>query len=55
MQEVVAGKALYKCRYACVVGKSGYTKAAIELATVNNVRLIRHDEIYDCITAFEKM
>ena len=55
VQEVVAGKALYKCRYACVVGKSGYTKAAIELATVNNVRLIRHDEIYDCITAFEKM
>ena len=53
VQEVVAGKALYKCRYACVVGKSGYTKAAIELAAANKVRLIRHDEIHDYILSLE--
>ena len=54
VQEVVAGKALYKCRYACVIGKSGYTKAAIELAKANDVWLIRHDEIQDCITTIER-
>ena len=53
VQEVVAGKALYKCQYACVIGKSGYTKAAIELAKANNVWLIRHDEIQDFIASIE--
>jgi len=55
VQEVVAGKALYNCSHACVVGKSGYTKAAIELASANNVRLIKHDEIHDCISDFERV
>lgn len=53
VQEVVAGKALYNCSHACVVGKSGYTKAAIALAKANNVWLIRHDGIQDCISLFE--
>ena len=55
VQEVVAGKALYNCSHACVVGKSGYTKAAVELARANNVLLIKHDEIYDCMQAAERM
>ena len=54
VQEVVAGKAVYKCQYACVIGKSGYTKAAIELAKANNVWLIKHDEIPDCIETMER-
>ena len=55
VQEVVAGKALYECQYACVVGKSGYTTAARDLARANNVWLITHDEIQDCFESIDKI
>lgn len=45
VQEVVAGKPIYHCQYACVVSKSGYTQSAKKLANVNNVKLLKHDEI----------
>lgn len=49
VQEVVAGKGLYGCTYACVVSKSSYTKSAKELAKANGVRLLHHSEIMDYI------
>lgn len=45
VQEVVAGKALYKCKYACVVSKSGYTQSARKLAIANKVKLLCHDDL----------
>ena len=45
VQEVVAGKVLYKCKYACVVSKCGYTQSAKKLAYANHVRLLSHDEL----------
>lgn len=40
VQEVVAGKAKYKCDKAIVVTNSTFTKAASELAAANHVELI---------------
>ena len=45
VQEVVAGKALYKCNYACVVSNSTFTSSAKVLAKANGVRLLHHGDV----------
>jgi restriction system protein len=45
IQEVVAGKAIYKCTEAWVVTNSTFTPAAVKLAEANGVRLIAGKEL----------
>ena len=54
VQEVVAGKALYKCNYACVVSNSTYTSSAKILAKANDVRLLHHGDIADYLREIDK-
>jgi restriction system protein len=45
IQEVVASRMLYRCNSCIVVTNSYFTKSAIELGNVNNVKLIDRDEL----------
>ena len=54
VQEVVAGKALYKCNFACVVSNSTYTSSAKVLAKVNGVRLLHHGDIVNYLHEIDK-
>ncbi|WP_269623083.1 restriction endonuclease [Prochlorococcus marinus] len=46
VQEIIAGKSFYKGTHAVVVGKSGFTNSAIELARASNVTLISDLELH---------
>ncbi|MBR4604232.1 MAG: restriction endonuclease [Kiritimatiellae bacterium] len=54
VQEVVAGMRLYRCKFACVVSKSGYTKSAEKLAEANQVGLLHHGEIADYMARLDE-
>lgn len=47
VQEALAGKAHYGCRYAAVVSNQPYTPAAQSLAKTARVALLHHNEIKD--------
>ena len=45
MQEVVAGKAMYGATEAIVVSTAPYKRSALQLAAVNGVSLLHHDDL----------
>lgn len=49
VQEVIAGKIVYKCDLACVVTNSTFTKAAADLAKAAEIELLNYKE---CIKYF---
>lgn len=46
VQEVYAARAFYSADIACVIGSSGYTKGAIDLAKKTGVGLIHHNSTH---------
>lgn len=47
VQEVVSGMAVYDANVGVVIAPNGFTRSAIELANLNNVHLVHHDQIAD--------
>lgn len=52
VQEVIAGKIIYKCDYACVITNSTFTKSATDLANAAEVELLDYKE---CIRYFRSV
>ena len=47
VQEAVAGRVFYRCKYAAVVSNQSYTVSAKALAKTARVALLHHDELKD--------
>ena len=47
VQEVFAGKSIYRCNHACVVSNAQFTSSAKKLAKANKVKLLHHGEVVD--------
>jgi len=45
VQEAVAAAAIYGAEHACVVSNQTFTRAAIQLAAANNVKLLHHEAL----------
>ena len=45
VQEIIAGKTFYKAHHGVVVSNAAYTKSAKELAEVNKIRLLHHNDL----------
>ena len=47
VQEITAGRPMYRAHVAAVVSVSGYRPSAIELARANRVLLLSYSDLYD--------
>jgi HJR/Mrr/RecB family endonuclease len=52
VQEIIAGKKYYKCKYALVITNSNFSKSAIELAKSGSVKLINRRSLVELCCSY---